>query len=78
MEVAIYKLIPLFRIRLLGRAPGVWCPIMRGITGNVRLEPRFWGQGSIPGYTEKEVDQFQSSCMDRNTIITMKLTSFHN
>lgn len=78
MEVAIYKLIPPFRIRLLGHAPGVWCPIMRGITGNVRLEPRVWGQGSIPGYTEKEVDQFQSSCMDRNTIITMKLSSFHN
>lgn len=45
MEVAIYKLIPLFRIRLLGRAPGVWCPIMRGITGNVRLETKSLGAG---------------------------------
>lgn len=43
------------------------------------LNQEFGGrQGSISGYTEEEVDQFQSSSMDRNTIITMKLTSFHN
>lgn len=33
--------------------------------------------GRVPGYTEEGFGQSKSSCVDRNNIITRRLTSVH-